>query len=393
MLKAYKYRMYPNREQRDNLARAFGCARWAYNWALARRNEAYAQTGKTLSTYGLNVEMTSVKKEYPFLADVSDWVLKEAIANVGDAFKRFFEGTSRYPRFKSKRDARQSATYRRMKVSGNHVKLSKVGSVKFVKHREMVGEVKRITVSRDACGDYWVSFLCDDGVQEPPKAHKPTKAVGVDVGVHDFLVTSDGERIENPAYYRKAQAKLAKEQRRLARKQKDSNRYKRQCQKVAKCHRHIANQRRDFLHKTSKQLINENQVIAVEDLNVSGMLKNCHLAKAIADSGWSEFMSMLEYKARWYGVEILQCGRFDPSSKMCECGYVNHDLTLDMRKWMCPRCGAVLDRDVNAAKNILKFAVARAVNGRGGIVRPINEDRFSSLGLWADSCEVSSPGL
>ena len=179
----------------------------------------------------------------------------------------------------------------------------------------------------------------------------------------------------------------------LARKQKGSNRYKRQRQKVAKCHRHIANQRRDFLHKTSKQLINENQVIAVEDLNVSGMLKNHYLAKAIVDSGWSEFMSMLEYKARWYGVEILQCGRFDPSSKMCECGYVNHDLTLSMRKWTCPQCGAVLDRDVNAAKNILKFAVARAVNGRGGIVRPINQDRFSSLGLWADSCEASSPGL
>lgn len=393
MLRAYKYRMYPNREQRSNLARAFGCARWAYNWALARRNEAYAQTGKTLSTYDLNVEMTSVKKEYPFLAEVSDWVLKEAIANVGDAFKRFFNGTSRYPRFKSKRNGRQSATYRRMKVSGNRVNLTKVGSVKFVKHREMVGEVKRITVSRDACGDYWVSFLCEDGVQEPPKTQKPTRAVGIDVGLHDFLVTSDGERVENPAYYRKSQAKLAKEQRCLARKQKGSNRYKRQRQKVAKCHRHIANQRRDFLHKTSKQLINENQVIAVEDLNVSGMLKNHYLAKAIVDSGWSEFMSMLEYKARWYGVEILQCGRFDPSSKMCECGYVNHDLTLSMRKWTCPQCGAVLDRDVNAAKNILKFAVARAVNGRGGIVRPINQDRFSSLGLWADSCEASSPGL
>lgn len=393
MLKAYKYRMYPNCEQKANLARAFGCARWAYNWALARRNEAYAQTGKALSTYDLNVEMTSVKKENPFLAEVSDWVLKEAIANVGVAFKRFFDGTCRYPRFKSKRDERQSATYRRMKVSGNRVKLAKVGSVKFVKHREMAGDIKRITVSRDACGDFWVSFLCEDGVQEPPKAQRPTKAVGIDVGLHDFLVTSDGERVKNPAYYRKAQAKLAKEQRRLARKQKDSNRYKWQRQKVTKCHRHIANQRRDFLHKTSKRLINENQVIAIEDLNVSGMLKNRNVAKSIADSGWSEFASMLEYKARWYGVEILRCGRFDPSSKMCECGYINTGLTLSMREWECPRCGAVLDRDVNAAKNILKFAVARAVNGRGGIVRPANQDKFSSLGLWAEPCEASSPWL
>ena len=393
MLKAYKYRMYPNREQRDNLARAFGCARWAYNWALTRRNETYAQTGKTLSTYDLNIEMTSVKKEHPFLVEVSDWVLKEAIANVGDAFKRFFEGVCRYPRFKSKRDGRQSATYRRMKVSGNRVKLAKVGFVKFVKHREMVGDVKRITVSCDACGDYWVSFLCEDGVQESPKVQRPTKAVGIDVGVKDFCTLSTGEKVANPKHFSKAHAKLAREQRKLARKQKGSNRYERQRQKVAKCHRHVANQRRDFLHRTSKRLIDENQVIAVEDLNVSGMLKNRKLARAIADCGWSEFISMLEYKARWYGAEILRCGRFDPSSKMCECGYVNADLTLDMREWECPRCGAVLDRDANAAKNILKFAVARTVNGRGGIVRPTNHDRFSFLGLWAKPCEASSPGL
>lgn len=393
LLKAYKYRMYPNREQRENLARAFGCARWAYNWALARRNEAYAQSGKTLTTYDLNVEMTSVKKENPFLADVSDWVVKEAIANVGDAFRRFFEGAARYPRFKSKRDSRQSATFRHMKVSGNRVKITKVGSVKFVRHREMAGEVKRMTVSRDACGDYWISFLCEDGAAEPPKSARPTKAVGIDVGLHDFLVTSDGERVPNPAHRAKSQAKLEREQRRLARKRKGSARYERQRRKVARCHRKIANQRRDFLHKTSRRLVDENQVIAFEDLNVAGMLKNHRLASAIADASWSEFVSMVEYKARWSGVEVLRCGRFDPSSRMCRCGYVNAALTLDMRVWTCPECGAVLDRDANAAKNILKFAVARAVNGRGGIVRPANQDRFSSLGLWADSGEASSPGL
>lgn len=393
MLKAYKYRLYPTKAQEENLSRAFGCARWAYNWALARRNEVYATTGKTLSTYDLNVEMTSVKKEYPFLTEVSDWVLKEAIANVGVAFKHFFEGDARYPKFKSKRSARQSATYRRMRVEGNRVHLSKVGKVRFIKHREMVGDVKRITVSRDAVGDYWVSFLCEDGTALPPKDAHPTKAVGLDLGITDFCVTSDGKRIANPKYLKASQDKLALEQRRLAKKKKSSARYERQRKKVAKCHRHIANQRRDFLHKTSRRLIDENQVVAIEDLNVKGMLANRHLAKAIYDASWSEFASMLSYKAEWYGVELIKCGRFDPSSRMCQCGWVNRELTLKEREWDCPQCGAHLDRDANAAMNILKFAVARTVNGRGGTVRPANQGRFSSLGLWADTCEASSPLL
>lgn len=394
MLRAYKYRMYPTRAQQQALARAFGCARWAHNWALSRRNEAYARTGKTLSTYDLNKEMTLVKRDYPFLAEVSDWVLKEAIAHVGDAFTRFFEGSAHYPRFKSKRDSRQSATWRRMRVSGNRVALAKVGSVRFVRHREMTGEVKRMTASRDACGDYWISFLCDDGVSEPPKSPHPTRAVGIDVGIESFCATSGGEKVANPACHEKARAKLAREQRRLARKQRGSARYERQRKKVARCHRHVANQRRDFLHKLSRRLVDENQVIALEDLDVAGMMKNRRLARAIADAGWSEFAAMLEYKSRWYGVELLHCGRFEPSSKMCSsCGHVLPDLPLSARSWTCPECGAVHDRDVNAAVNILKFAVARAANGRGGIVRPANQDRFSSLGLWADACEASSPGL
>lgn len=393
MYKAYKYRLYPNREQQEKLAQAFGCARWTYNWALSRRNETYQQTGKTLSSFDLNKEMTLVKKEYPFLAEVSDWVLKEAIAHVGDAFKNFFEGTARYPRFKCKRDSRQSATYRRVKIEGNHINLTYVGKVKFVRHRELKGEIKKLIISKDACGDFWVSILCDDGQKEAEKAEHPTKAIGIDVGISSFCTTSDGEKIENPKYLKKTSKKLAHEQRKLSRKQKGSNRYKRQRKRVSRCHRHIANQRKDFLHRTSKRLIDENQVIAIEDLNVSDMLKNHRLAKAIADCGWSEFANMLAYKAEWYGVELLQCGRFDPSSKMCACGYVNNVLTLAERTWVCPKCGQTLDRDVNAAKNILKFAVARTVYGRGGTVRPKNLEKYSSLGLWARSLEASSPLL
>lgn len=394
MLKTYKYRLYPTPSQEASLQRAFGCARWAYNWALEQRNRHYAECGKTLATYDLNKMMTLEKKVRPWLAEVSDWVLKEAIANCGIAFQRFFDGSAAFPRFKSKRTSRKSASYRQVAVSESRVRLAHVGLVRFKEHRPLRGKVKRVTVSQAASGAYYVSFLVEDGATAPPKDPRPESAVGIDVGIKDFCALSTGEKVANPKHLAKAQAALAREQRKLARKRKGSARYERQRRRVARCQEHIANQRRDFHHKLSRRIVDENQVVAVEDLNVAGMMRNHALARAIADCGWSEFVSMLGYKCEWYGSELLRCGRFEPSSKMCSrCGHVEPSIPLSVRVWACPDCGAVHDRDVNAARNILKFAVAGTVNGRGGDVRRANSERYALVLAHANSFEASSPGL
>ena len=398
MNKAIKYRLYPTKKQTEYFLKCFGCCRFVYNQALNWRMAAYKADGTSLNYNDTAFGLTALKHQFAWLKEADSIALQQALRNLDKAYDSFFKKNGRFPKFKSAKRSRKSFTTINQNgtvaLSDNSVKLPKVGIVKAKIHRKPLPDwkLKSATVSMDSDGKFYVSclFEFDNPIYVVPTSGK---AIGLDYKSDGLYMDSDGNVGSNHKYYRESHDKLAKEQRRLARKQKGSNRYKRQQQKVAKCHRHIANQRRDFLHRTSKRLINENQVIAVEDLNVSGMIKNRHVAKSIADSGWSEFMDMLEYKARWYGVEVLRCGRFDPSSKMCECGYINTGLTLSMREWECPRCGAVIDRDVNAAKNILKFAVARAVNGRGGIVRPANQDRFSSLGLWAEPCEASSPGL
>ena len=390
MLRAYKYRLYPTKSQEAAIQRSFGCARWVYNWALEKRNQEYAKTGRTLSTYDLNKMLTLEKKENPWLREVSDWVLKESVAHVGAAFQRFFEGSANFPKFKSKHSSRKSCTFRRMKVEGNRVNLTKIGSVKFKRHRELVGEVKSMTVSQNASGAYYISFLVEDGMKSVPKAAKPTCGVGIDVGLHDFCVLSTGEKIVNPKHMKDAKDKLAREQRKLSRKVKGSARYERQRKRVAKLSEHVANQRKDFQHKLSRRIVDENQVVAVEDLNVGGMLSNHKLAASIADAGWAQFVSMLEYKCEWYGVDFLQCGTFDPSTKTCSVCGSRTQLRLKDRAWYCDMCGNVLDRDVNAAQNILVFAAARAVNGRGGIVRPANAERYAFLHEQASVSEASS---
>ena len=391
MLRAYKYRLYPTRLQEIALQQSFGCARWSYNWALETRIKHYAETGKTLSAYDLNKLMTYVKKEHTWLNNVSDWVLKEAIANCCAAFQRFFEGNAAFPKFKTKRKSKKSATFRRMRVEGNHVKLSKIGSVKFVKHREFTGEIKRITVSQNCSGAYYVSFLVEDGVSKKVCSATPVKGVGIDVGITHFCALSTGEVIENPKYFDKAQKKLAREQRKLSRKERGSSRYEKQRIKVARAYEHVANQRKDFQHKLSKRLVDENQVIAVEDLCIEGMLHNHKLACSIFDCAWSQFLSFLEYKCDWYGSDYLKCGRFEASSKVCSrCGHVEAYMPLARRRWVCPSCNTEHDRDVNAALNILKFAVAGTVNGRGGDVRRTNMQRYNAVLQYANSYEASS---
>ena len=378
MLKGMKYRLYPTREQEVLLAKSFGCARYAYNWTIDVRSDAYAKGRKTPSRFDLDKLMTGEKKDKPWLSEVSDWVLKEAISHACSAYENFFAKRAGFPRFKSRRDSVQSATWRRPTVKGkNHVFVPKVGIMRFREHRPLKGDIKTVAVSRHASGRYYICFQVDDGRECAQKPKRAATAVGVDVGIESFCTLSTGEKIANPRLRKSSQARIAKLQKKLARQRKGSNRYKETKRRLAREHEKIADARREFLHVLSTRLVGENQVIAVEDLNVKGMLSNRRLASHIADASWSEFFRMLEYKCEWEGVHLLSCGRFEPSSKMCSaCGRIQKDMPLSVRSWKCPECGKQHDRDVNAAVNILNFAVASTVNGRGEKVRLSSVDGY-----------------
>jgi putative transposase len=395
MLKGMKYRLYPTREQEALLARSFGCARYAYNWTIDVRSKAYAQGQKTPSRFDLNKLMTAEKKAKPWLAEVSDWVLKEAINHACSAYESFFAKRAGFPRFKSRRDTAQSATWRRPAVKGrNHVFVPKVGVMRFREHRPLKGDIKTVTVSRHSSGRYYICFQVDDGCACAPKPRRAKTAVGIDVGIGNFCTLSTGEKVANPHTRRSSQERIAKLQKKLARQKKGSNRYKETKRRLAREYEKVADRRRDFLQTLSTRLVNENQVIAVEDLNVKGMLANHRLAAQIADASWSEFVRMLEYKCEWYGSHLLRCGRFDPSSKMCSaCGRIRKDMPLSVRSWECPECGSRHDRDVNAAVNILNFAVASTVNGRGEKVRLASVEGYPFAEPSASRRSVKPPAL
>ena len=361
--------MYPTPEQERLLSKAFGCARFAYNWAIDERQSAYAAGEKTLSKFDLNVRMTKLKVERPWLREVSDWVLKEAIADAVKAYDNFFAKRAGFPRFKSRRDSRQSMRFRRPVLKGkNHVLVPKIGVMRFREHRPIEGTVNYATITRSSSGRYHVSFLVDDGVECPPKPDVVMDAIGIDVGIADFAIISNGEKVPNPHFCQGHERRVKGLQRKLARQKKGSNRYNRTKQKLAREHERMADERRAFLHGLSTRLVRENQAIAVEDLNVSGMLKNHHLARSISEVSWSEFFRMIEYKCEWHGVHLMKCDRWEPTSKTCShCGHRMGRMPLDVRRWVCPECGCLHDRDVNAAINIL--SAASVEYGRGGTAR------------------------
>ena len=368
MLTGYRYRLYPTSEQEVLLAKAFGCARHAYNWAIDQRKEAYANGKHTPSEFDLKTRMTAHKKELPWLADVSDWVLKEAITDAVAAYDNFFKKRARFPKYKSRRESEQSARWRQLSLKGhNHVRIPRIGIMQFRQHCEFEGKVKSATITKAASGRYYISFLVDDGREAPEKPSVVTDAVGIDVGIADFATLSTGEKIPSPNFGR-SDRRIRGLQKKLARQKKGSNRYNRTKQKLAREHEKIADRRRAFLHELSFRLVDENQAIAVEDLNVKGMLRNHHLARSISDASWSEFFRMLEYKCERHGVHLMKCDRWEPTSKTCsECGHKMDHMPLSVRRWVCPECGCIHDRDVNAAINIL--SAASVEYGRGGTVR------------------------
>ena len=366
MLKAYKYKIKPNEHQQELLSKFFGCVRYIYNWGLNVKTSAYKENGKAVGYVELAKKLTSLKhqKDYEWLNECTNEALQQSLRSLDKAFTAFFRKKAKYPRFKAKKRSKDSVKF----INCVHfdfdnwtVKLPKLGKVKLCINKmfdQSICKQGTCTVSRDHCGTYWCVIVVDDLQPKPAKAKLvKDNAIGVDLGIKDYAILSDGTKFSNPKYLEKTQKKLSHLQKVFARKGKDSANHERMRIKVAKCHRNITNKRNDFLHKLSTHLVRHYDTICLEDLNVKGMEQNHNLARAIQSASWSEFVRQLEYKSEWYGKNILFIGRFEPSSKLCHnCGYINKDLKLSDREWTCPVCGEHHDRDVNAAKNIKEIA-------------------------------------
>ena len=353
--KAYKYRIYPNASQREYFAKVFGCVRFFYNKSLSDMNEIYKSTGKFK-----NITPASYKEDYSFLKEVDAFALCNAQLNRNTAFKSFFNHKTAFPKYKSKRNDQSYTTNNQgsVKFSNNNRYLSipKCRRIRIKKHRNIEGAVKSVTITMTTDNKYYVSML----VEEENKPVKPVnKMIGLDLGLKDLIVDSNGKKYKNQKYLTKSQNKLAKEQRKLSKMVKGSNNRNKQRIKVARLHKKINNQRNDYLHKLSKHIIDENQIICIEDLKVKDMMSGSKLARNISDVSWSRLVSMLTYKANWYGRIVVKVPSDYPSSQLCSsCGYKNSiTKNLNIRKWTCPKCGTIHDRDINAARNILSKGI------------------------------------
>ncbi len=358
MLNATKIRLYPTSAQRDALARQFGCARWVFNWGLDLSRRTYLEAGKGLTYRDLQNQLPKLKQEHEWLREADSQALQQALQNLAAAYEAFFKGRARYPRFRSKHGRQSFAYPQRVKITERRdngwgsLYLPKVGQVRAKIHREIAGKIKTVTISLDAAGRYWASILTDDDAPLPTVSADGA-AVGIDVGLTHFAVTSSGRKIANRRFIKRAAANLRRKQKALSRKQKGSKSRQKARLQIARAHEKVRRTRADFLHKLSRQLVTESQLIAVEDLNVKGMMRNRSLAKAIGDCSWSMFTAKLAYKAERGGKAFIKCHRFFPSSKACnDCGHVAESMPLNIRRWTCQHCGSDHDRDINAAKNI-----------------------------------------
>ncbi|MEV7596367.1 transposase [Kitasatospora sp. NPDC089797] len=371
--RAYKFRFYPTDAQAAELSRTFGCVRKVYNMALAARTEAWILRQERVGYNATSAMLTQWKKseELAFLSEVSCVPLQQALRHLQGAFSNFWQKRARYPRFKSKKRSRDSAEYTTsaFRYRGGRLTLAKMADPLDIVWSRPLPEGQSpstVTVSRDAAGRWFVSLLCDDPAVGPLPA--AGTAVGIDAGIISLVTLSTGEKVTNPKHERRDRERLARAQRELSRKVQGSANREKACGKVARIHARIADRRRDFLHKLTTRLVRENQTVVIEDLTVRNLLKNRTLARAISDASWTELRTMLTYRCAWYGRDLVIIDRRFPSSKLCSaCGAIRDTMPLNVRAWACD-CGAVHDRDVNVARNILTAGLAVAAGGDG--VRP-----------------------
>lgn len=381
MKRAFKYRFHPTDAQAGELSRTFGCVRKVYNLALAARTEAWSASRERVNYAQTSALLTTWKKteELAYLAEVSSVPLQQALRHLQAAFVGFWGKRAQHPRFKSKRQSRSSAEYTRsaFRFTDGQLTLAKMQEpLDVVWSRPLPSGVEptTVTVSRDSAGRWFVSLLCED---TPTPMPATTKAVGIDVGLTALVTLSTGEKVPNPKHERKDRERLARAQRALARKEKGSNNRANARIRVARIHARIADRRRDHLHKLTTRLVRENQTLVIEDLTVRNMVKNHKLARATSDAAWRELRSMLEYKAAWYGRELIVVDRWFPSTHLCSvCGTTADRMPLNVREWTCETCGTTHDRDENAAVNLLAAGLAAAACGAG--VRPQRESSSRS---------------
>jgi len=388
--KTYRFRIYPTAKQEQNLARHFGHSRFVYNYFLNQRKEQYQSDKKSDNYYKQAASLTKLKKEEgtEWLKEVNSQTLQFALKSLDSAYTNFFRGNAKFPRFKSRRHKNSFTIPQFGRIDDGKLNIPKFKEgIKIKIHRELKGKIGKMSITRTPTGKYFVSIFTE---QEIEQLTKTDKVLGIDLGLKDFVITSDNKKFKNNRYTKKYARELKKAQQHLSRKQKGSNGFEKQKLKVAKIHENISNSRLDALHKVSKELIDENQIICIEDLNVKGMIKNRKLSKHIADASWGNFVNLLQYKADWYGREVVKINRWYPSSKTCnECGWINQDLNLSDREWTCKN-GHKLDRDLNASQNILKEglkihrlgrSITKVEKGSDYLGSTFDETRSSSIAL------------
>ncbi len=356
--KAFKFRIYPTKEQEVLIAKHFGCCRYIWNYFLHERQEYYMKNKEhieakriqgSLNYYDNARKLTKLKKELDWLNECNSQSLQATLKDLEGSYRSFFRKTHKFPQYKSKKNPKHSYKIpQHIQIKNNKIQILKFKEgIKTVFHRQIEGKILSATISKNASGKYYIAISCEC---KKSKMKKQNSIIGIDMGIKDLVITSEGKKYSNPKYYIKKQSKLKYIQRKYSK-----YKGKRTKHKLALLHEKVTNQRHDYLHKISKELIDENQAIVLEDLNVKGMLQNHRLAKHISDSSWNTFINYLQYKANWYGREIIKIDRFFPSSKTCSnCRYIKQDLTLKDREWLCPECKTKLDRDINASLNILK---------------------------------------